>query len=256
MRNFIRKSNSFLKDLLLVSRLGILLMPFRFLFRFLFNFSMLSSWVNQHSRKLPFSDFYRPFRRYPDRLKLYEHVVQEFGLDQKPVQYLEFGVAGGTSFAWWVKANHHPDSRFHGFDTFEGLPEDWHFFKKGAFSFDIPFMDDPRGVFIKGLFQHTVFKFLGDWAAKTDQAAYTRVMHMDADLYSSTLFALTSLAPYLREGDIIFFDEFNIPNHEFAAWLDFTRSYYLHYEVLGAVNNFYQVAMKVTKSPISGTHSS
>ncbi len=54
---------------------------------------------------------------------------------------------------------------------------------------------------------------------------------MDADLYSSTLFALTSMAPFLREGDIIPFDEFNIPNHEFAAWSDFVRSYYIQYEV-------------------------
>jgi len=147
------------------------------------------------------------------------------------MQYLEFGVAGGTSFAWWVKANHHPDSRFYGFDTFEGLPEDWHFFKRGAFSFD---------------------KFLQDYGRDIRQEAFTRVLHMDADLYSSTLFALTSMAPYLREGDIILFDEFNIPNHEFAAWNDFTRSYYIQYEVLGAVNNFYQVAMKVTKSPQAG----
>jgi O-methyltransferase len=55
------------------------------------------------------------------------------------------------------------------------------------------------------------------------------------------------MAPYLREGDIILFDEFNIPNHEFAAWNDFIRSYYIKYEVIGAVNNFYQIAIKVVK---------
>jgi len=113
-------------------------------------------------------------------------------------------------------------------------------------------MDDSRGTFIKGLFQNTLYKFLQDYGRDIRQEAFTRVLHMDADLYSSTLFALTSMAPYLREGDIILFDEFNIPNHEFAAWNDFTRSYYIQYEVLGAVNNFYQVAMKVTKSPQAG----
>ncbi|HXD78977.1 MAG TPA: class I SAM-dependent methyltransferase [Puia sp.] len=252
MGKFFRKANSFVKDLLLVSRFGILLVPFRFLFRFLANFSLLTSWVNTHYRKTPYSDFYRPFRRYTDRVKLHEYIIRQFGLDQKPIQYLEFGVAGGTSFAWWVKSNHHPESRFHGFDTFEGLPEDWHFFKKGAFSFDIPFMDDARGTFIKGLFQNTLYQFLRDWGAKTDQSAFTRVLHMDADLYSSTLFALTSLAPFLREGDIILFDEFNIPNHEFAAWNDFTRSYYIRYEVLGAANNFYATAIRITRSPQAG----
>jgi O-methyltransferase len=252
MRNFLRKANSTIKDFLLVSRIGILFVPLRFLFRFLYNFSLLSSWVNRHSSNVPFSDFYKPFRRYADRVKLHEYVTGQMGLDEKPIQYLEFGVAGGTSFAWWVKANHHPNSRFYGFDTFEGLPEDWHFFKKGAFSFDIPFMDDSRGTFIKGLFQNTLYKFLREYERNTDHAAFTRVVHMDADLYSSTLFALTSMAPFLREGDIILFDEFNIPNHEFAAWSDFVRSYYIQYEVVGAVNNFYQVAMRVTKSPQAG----
>ena len=31
---------------------------------------------------------------------------------------------------------------------------------------------------------------------------------MDADLYSATLFTLTSFAPFLKKGDIILFDEF------------------------------------------------
>ena len=245
MKNFMRKANSFIKDFLLVSRLGILFAPFRFTFRFLYNFSLLSSWVNRQSGKIPFSDFYKPFRSYGNRVALHEYVVKNQGLDQKPIHYFEFGVAGGTSFAWWVKANQHPQSRFYGFDTFEGLPEDWHFFKKGSFSFDTPFIDDARGTFIKGLFQDTLYKFLRKFASDTDDDAVTRVLHMDADLYSSTLFALTSMAPYLRPGDIVLFDEFNIPNHEFAAWNDFIRSYYFKYEVIGAVNNFYQVAIKV-----------
>jgi O-methyltransferase len=247
MKNFMRKANSFIKDLLLVSRLGFIFVPFRFAFKFLNNFSLLTSWVNRQSGKVPYSDFYKPFRAYANRVNLHEQVVKSEGLDKKPIHYLEFGVAGGTSFAWWVKANQHSWSLFYGFDTFEGLPEDWHFFKKGAFSYDIPFMDDPRGTFIKGLFQDTLYKFLHDYSRNTDDPKVTRVLHLDADLYSSTLFALTSMAPYLREGDILLFDEFNIPNHEFAAWNDFIRSYYFKYEVIGAVNNFYQVAMKITR---------
>ncbi len=76
-----------------------------------------------------------------------------------------------------------------------------------------------------------------------------KVIHMDADLYSSSLFVLSALAPYLRKGDLVFFDEFNVPNHEFAAWYDFTRSFYVEYEVLGAVNNFYQTCFRITKTP-------
>ncbi|HEV2478340.1 MAG TPA: hypothetical protein VGS79_01700 [Puia sp.] len=49
----IRKANSFIKDLLLVSRVGVLLAPLRFPFKFLNNFSLLSSWVNKNSGKVP-----------------------------------------------------------------------------------------------------------------------------------------------------------------------------------------------------------
>jgi hypothetical protein len=243
----IRKANSFIKDLLLVSRVGVLLAPLRFPFKFLYNFSLLSSWVNRNSGKVLYKDFYTPFRNYDNRVKLHQHVASSEGLDKKPIHYLEFGVASGTSFRWWIAANQHPDSRFFGFDTFEGLPEDWHFFKKGAFSFDTPLLEDARGSFIKGLFQDTVYKFLDNYRANIDTPEATRVLHLDADLYSSTLFALTMLAPFLCNGDILLFDEFNIPNHEFAAWNDFVRSYYIKYEVIGSVNNFYQTAIRVIK---------
>jgi hypothetical protein len=103
----------------------------------------------------------------------------------------------------------------------------------------IPALDDSRILFIKGLFQETLPKFLQDNHFEKDRR---KVIHMDADLFSSTLYTLTSIAPYLNKGDIIFFDEFNVPNHEFRAFKMFTESYYIQTEVLGAVNNFLQVA--------------
>ena len=242
MKLFIRKANSFIKDLLLVSRIGLLFAPFRFILKFLLNFSLLSSWVHKYSRTAAFSDFYKPLRNYHNRINLFTKVSKSENLSANPIHYFEFGVASGTSFTWWLSHNNHPDSRFYGFDTFEGLPEDWHFHKKGDFSYSVPGIIDNRGTFIKGLFQETLYRFLDEYPKKQ---AVTRVIHMDADLYSSTLFALTMLAPYLRKGDIIFFDEFNIPNHEFAAWHDFVRSYYIKYEVAGAVNNFYQTCFKI-----------
>lgn len=138
--------------------------------------------------------------------------------------------------------NKNARSTFTGFDTFEGLPEDWHFFKKGAFNHDVPQVPDSRAKFVKGLFQDTLYKFLKNY---NRQENVKLVLHMDADLYSSTLFTLTMMAPYMRPGDVVFFDEFNIPNHEFSAWHDFTRSYYIKYEIAGAVNNFYQTAFKI-----------
>jgi O-methyltransferase len=242
MKRLIKRANSFIKDFLLASRIGLLLSPFRFFLKFLYNFSLLSSWVNTNSRKVEFSDFYKPLRKYSDRINLFNHISKNENLETGPIHYFEFGVASGLSFLWWLDKNKHQDSKFTGFDTFEGLPEDWHFFKKGAFSHNAPTIPDVRGKFVKGLFQDTLYQFLSEYQPDEN---VRRVLHMDADLYSSTLFSLTMMAPYLKKGDILFFDEFNIPNHEFAAWNDFVRSYYIKYEVVGAVNNFYQTCFKI-----------
>ena len=247
MKRIFQKANSFIKDLLYVSRIGLLLAPFRHLLRFLLNFSLISSWINKHSGEVAFSDFYRPVRSYTERVKLHEYIVQHEDLDQKPIHYFEFGVAGGYSFKWWLNACKHPDSSFFGFDTFEGLPEDWHFYKKGDMAYEVPTLEDRRARFVKGIFQEAVPPFLEEYGGVHRTAAVTRVLHMDADLYSSTLFALTAMAPFLRNGDLILFDEFNVPNHEFAAWSEFVKCYYVKSEVLGAVNNFYQTCFKIIK---------
>ena len=68
---------------------------------------------------------------------------------------------------------------------------------------------------------------------------------MDADLYSSTLFVLTRLIPYLKRDDILIFDEFGVPTHEFRAFTDIVSSYNIKFEVLGAINNYLQVALKL-----------
>ncbi len=72
-----------------------------------------------------------------------------------------------------------------------------------------------------------------------------KIIHLDADLFSSTIFVLSQLYPYLKKGDIIFFDEFNVANHEFLAFKIFTESFYVKMRPVGAVNNFYQTAFVV-----------
>ena len=172
---------------------------------------------------------------------MYEWVIKEEWLTGA-VNYLEFGVAAGHSFNWFMTQNTNPDSRFYGFDTFDGLPEDWGPFKKGSFSNknELPAIKDSRGKFYKGLFQQTVPCFI----SKLDNSRRNVIM-MDADLWSATLYALSSLAPYLKKGDIIFFDEFVVPTHEFKAFLDFTESYYIKLQLVAAANNYYFAAFKV-----------
>jgi O-methyltransferase len=199
----------------------------------------LSKWAHQNGR-IEQNDFWSKWdylKRYP----MYQNVIDSEGLTG-PVNYLEFGVAAGHSFTWFMTQNKHPESRFYGFDTFDGLPEDWGPFKKGSFSNEnkMPPLVDSRGSFYKGLFQQTLPSFL-----KQFDSSRKNVIMMDADLWSATLYALSSLAPLLKKGDIIFFDEFVVPTHEFKAFLDFTESYYIKLELIAAANNYYFVAFKV-----------
>src|SRR5690606_6901448 len=149
-----------LKDFLLFSRLLLLL---GFLYRslkFLVNIIGVSKWIKKHHGEFSFNDFYRGKRKYSDREQLYQHVITTKQLAEQEIHYLEFGVWGGNSFRWWLNHNNHPKSKFFGFDTFEGLPENWFLLRKGELNAGMPELSDARGQFIKGLFQHTFWDFL------------------------------------------------------------------------------------------------
>ncbi|MGB0429104.1 MAG: GTPase [Bacteroidia bacterium] len=104
----------------------------------------------------------------------------------------------------------------------------------------IPKTDDPRAFFYKGLFQDTLPSFI----EKTNLDKKL-IIHLDADLYTATYYVLNWMAPYLKKGDIIFFDEFSVPLSEFKAFTEFQRSHYLKFKLIGSVNNFYQAAFIV-----------
>lgn len=168
-------------------------------------------------------------KRFPDRISLF-HWLNEFLYDQ-PIDYLEFGVAAGDSMRIWADQNRHPDSRFFGFDTFEGLPEDWTR-TKPAGSFDnrgkFPDIPDKRVTFVKGLFQSTLYEFLAEFVPRG-----RLVVHIDCDLYSASLFCLAVLDRRLVPGSLVLFDEFYGLRHEFAAFQDYTRSFYREMRLIG-----------------------
>ncbi len=202
--------------------------------------SRFSAWAAKN-RKIAYNDF--PCRwDYQKRYPFYQWVLEKEALLSEPVNYLEFGVADGFSFRWFLEKLNHPQSSFRGFDTFTGLPEDFGVYKKGTFNSGKkqPEIHDSRGAFHQGLFQQTLPGFLPE----LDNSRRNVIM-MDADLYSATLYVLTSLAPFLKKGDIIFFDEFAVPTHEYKAYSDFVQSYYLDLELIAAANNYYFTAFKV-----------
>lgn len=234
---FIRKTKYYFFRLRLHKVFG----PFTRFMLNLANLSRLSAWIHEHRASVKFNDF--PARKwdYSKRYALYDKLVETEDLSG-PVDYLEFGVCGGQSFEWWAKRNTDARSRFYGFDTFTGLPEDWGFFKAGAMSTDgaIPELQDERARFIKGMFQDTLQPFLAEFKNE-----HRKIIHMDADLYSSTLYVLGSMAHLLRPGDIIIFDEFAVPMHEFLAFTEFVKAFRIEYDVLVAYNNYFFVAVKI-----------
>jgi O-methyltransferase len=232
---------TFFKGLLIFLRPGVYLGFLANPFLFMANMLKMTKWISSQPKQGIFNDFYTFKRDYAKRHQLYDYVLKKENLQDEAINYLEFGVYTGGSFKWWVNANKNSNSKFYGFDTFEGLPENWGTYKAGEMNANLPQIDDNRYEFLKGLFQDTLFKFI-----ETHRIDNNRIIiHLDADLFSSTLFVLTTLAKYLKPGDLIFFDEFNVPNHEFFAFKVFTESFYVKYELIGAVNNYYQVAFKI-----------
>jgi len=154
---------------------------------------------------------------FSERHECFEYLANAFAASV-PICYLEFGVHKGGSLRWWLKHNRHVESCFYGFDSFKGLPEFWGKFPKGRFDTEgmPPVVDDVRCQFEVGLFQDTLHIFLKD-----NQLKYKKIIHLDADLYSSTLFVLTTLEPFLNKGDFLMFDEFSGVDDEFRAFLDF-----------------------------------
>lgn len=212
---------------------------------FFYNVLGLSKFITKNKRGLLINDYFTWKRDHDRRYDLYKKISEAHQLDSTAIDYLEFGVCQGTSLRWWVNNNTNPETKYYGFDTFEGLPEDWGAaFKKGDMSAAIPQIDDKRVEFFKGLFQDTVPGFLISHPMENGRR---KVIHLDADLFSSTLYALSKLSDVLKPGDIVLFDEFNVPNHEYYALRIFEKTFYREFKLIGAVNNYYQAGFVVVK---------
>ncbi|MBV8180246.1 MAG: class I SAM-dependent methyltransferase [Mycobacterium sp.] len=137
--------------------------------------------------------------------------------------------------------------KVYGFDTFEGLVEDWQqddqmLVKRGTFSLSEPvaqrFIRETgvslhdglptalgRNVqFIRGSTYDTLAPFLAD-----RPAAPIRLFHMDLDTYESCLHALEACKDRFVEGSILVFDEYLVTNGEMLAFYEFQNRYELEW---------------------------
>jgi O-methyltransferase len=181
-------------------------------------------------------------KKLTDRDSLYRYLNSEV-LQGVAIDYLEFGVWQGASMKRWCELNGNLKSRFYGFDSFEGLPEYWNRKSlKGAFSLQgvMPKIGDVRADLVKGLFQVTLPHFV-----KSFEAYGRTVVHIDCDLYSSTLFCLATLNHLLVPGTILIFDEFQDSEHEFSAFMDYANSFYKQWVALAVTTHCLQVALEI-----------
>jgi hypothetical protein len=75
------------------------------------------------------------------------------------------------------------------------------------------------------------------------------LLHVDCDLYSSTVTILNNLKENIVPGTVIVFDEYmNYPGwqrDEFKAWQEHCRMYGVKYEYIGRVSRHQKVAVRV-----------
>jgi hypothetical protein len=191
--------------------------------------------VDTYQRLLVYSIFKKHFKEiksaknFDNREQLWDWCIGMCGGADSEVTFVEFGVHKGYSIQYFAKNNINSNSAFIGLDSFEGLPERWASYPKGFFDTGgkFPNVADARISFIKGWFQNTYIQL-----RQRLSTAEKLIVHYDADLYSSTLFALCKIDD-LQKGYFAIFDEFT--GHEARALYDYIQSHNASVSFLGKV---------------------
>ncbi|WP_431230971.1 class I SAM-dependent methyltransferase [Mycolicibacterium psychrotolerans] len=155
----------------------------------------------------------------------------------------------GVWIGWSTRLTSDASGRtVYGFDTFEGLVEDWQIedqflIKQGTFSLSDPLSqrfiretgvtlhDGIPGTlgrkvhYVKGRTYETLAPFLAE-----RPGAPIRLFHMDLDTYESCLHGLETCKDRFVEGSILVFDEYLVTNGEMLAFFEFQARYGLEFQ--------------------------
>ncbi len=171
----------------------------------------------------------------------------DHALSKRPIRDLaaEFGVWNGQSINY-LAAKLAP-SLIYGFDSFEGLREDWSGWKetKGTFSLEgRPPVVASNVRLVKGWFDETVPKFLVE---NTEPFSF---VHIDCDTYESSSTVLDLIGPRLEIGTILVFDEYfgyrGWRLGEFKAWKEFIQRREITYEYMAF--SLQAVSLRITRT--------
>lgn len=154
---------------------------------------------------------------------------------------LEFGVYKGKTINHIAKII--PNKKVFGFDSFEGLPENWFGnFGKGAFALKKLPKVRKNVSLIKGWFNESLPPFLEEHKEKC------AFIHVDSDLYSSAKTIFSLLKDRITEETVIVFDEyFNYAGWkegEHKAFLEFVSENTLAFDYIGYCRYDEQVAIR------------
>lgn len=182
-------------------------------------------------------------KKYNDRYSLLNAGIELSPTNENDL-WLEFGVYTGTTINFISELN--PKNTIFGFDSFYGLPENWRpGMDKGSFNTngDFPNVNE-NVVIIPGWFEDSIPKFLEENSNKN-----ISFLHIDCDLYSSTIDILFGCHERIVSGTVICFDEFfNYPvweDHEYKAWNEYCNTYDIRYDYVGHVPTGEQVLLVI-----------
>ena len=165
----------------------------------------------------------------------------------------EFGVWKGRSLRILAK---NTAETVWGFDSFEGLPEDWDrgpdVYKKGHFATSKKLKFRSNVKLVKGLFESSLPIWL------EENLGPIGLIHVDCDLYSSTKTALTLLNDRIVPGTVVVFDELismsvnmmaryqTWDQDEYKALLEWAKEFDREFELLARAEDC-EVSIKITK---------
>ena len=178
---------------------------------------------------------------FETRYALFDYLLKSQQVNDGKGLVCEFGVATGKSINYLAKRL--KAHKVYGFDSFQGLPETWRAnYAAGTFKTSLPSVRENVQL-IPGLFQEALAPFLD---AHPGPAL---LLHLDADLYSSTKTVLEFMRPRIGAGCILIFDEFfNYPGWlegEYKAFNEFIAASGLSFDYLGYNNLGTQLAVKI-----------
>lgn len=173
---------------------------------------------------------------FEDRKNKVDYFNRVCGLVPDTTQpWMECGVGTGKTAKLLIERK--GNRWLHLFDSFDGIPDSWalsqdQVYEPGFGKHELP-KKEITGVGVAlyvGKFEDTI----PFWAH--DNKYQIGLVHIDCDVYSSTVDVLHALNLNIRQGTIIMFDEYfnyqRFAEHEYKAFSEFVRGYNFEFEYI------------------------